>query len=75
MVLQFKAAQYRRWKLRVRVKKEMWNEEERIKVEAVDCAPVEFVSDGRAKLKEALTAVGSDVAAFVGDAPAGAMLV
>ena len=71
----FKAAQYRRWKLRVRVKKEMWNEEERIKVEAVDCAPVEFVSDGRAKLKEALTAVGSDVAAFVGDAPAGAMLV
>merc|ERR1719487_727597 len=48
----FKAAQFKRWRLRLRSKKEVWNDEERVKVVAVDCDPLRLSTDGRVKLEQ-----------------------
>jgi len=56
----FREAQYKRWRLRVKAHKEMWNDEERLKVTVVDCNPVGFQAEARTKLREVMVAIASD---------------
>lgn len=58
----FKRAQYKRWRMRLRSKKEVWNDEERVKVEALECDAVAYSSDARSKLKEVLASLGAPAA-------------
>lgn len=53
----FRAAQFKRWRLKLRSKKEVWNDEERVKAQLVECKPVPFVADGRSKLESIFQSV------------------
>ena len=56
----FKAAQFKRYRMRLRSKKEMWNDEERLKVSVVECSLLSdsHVADGRAKLQDVVASFG-----------------
>jgi len=51
--------QFTRWRLRLRSKKEVWNDEERLKISVVDCEQVGLAADGRRKLEEVCSALTS----------------
>ncbi|CAE8636591.1 unnamed protein product [Polarella glacialis] len=55
----FKAAQYKRWRLRLKSRKEVWNDEERLKFSVLDVSPVDVVKDARAKLAEVLASLSA----------------
>lgn len=55
----FKSAQFKRWRLRLRSKKEVYNDEEKLKVSVVDCEQVSLAADGRKKLAEVQTALAT----------------
>lgn len=46
----FRRPQYTRWRMRLRSKKEVWNDEERIKVNLVDAKPLDLEREGRRML-------------------------
>jgi len=48
----FKEGMYKRFRLRVRSRKEFWNDEERLKVSVLEMSQLNLVQDGRAKLAE-----------------------
>lgn len=48
----FKSALFKRWRIRIKSKKEIWMDEERIKMSAVELAPLDFVKEARSKLDE-----------------------
>jgi replication factor A1 len=56
----FKAAQFKRRRMRLRSRKEMWNDEERVKVSLLECRPVAFPTDGRRMLSEIKAAIAGD---------------
>lgn len=62
----FKAAQFRRWRLRLRSKKEIWNDEERVKAQIMECQPVPFVTDGRSKLDQIFQVISGAESASAG---------
>merc|ERR1712032_670727 len=68
----FKDAQFRRWRLRLRSKKETWNDEERVKAQIMECQPVPFVTDGRSKLEQIFQAASGDESAGAGATHGGA---
>lgn len=53
----FQSAQFKRWRMRLRSKKEVWNDEERSKVSLVDCSPVLWETVAKAKASEVWTAL------------------
>mmetsp|Transcript_45999 Transcript_45999/g.80835 ORF Transcript_45999/g.80835 Transcript_45999/m.80835 type:complete len:792 (-) Transcript_45999:116-2491(-) len=54
----FKDAQFKRWRMRLRSRKELWNDEERVKVNVVECRPLNYTTEGRKMLEEVMTACG-----------------
>jgi replication factor A1 len=54
-----KAPSFGRWRLRLRCKKEVWNEEERLKVDIVNCEAVNHVKDGHSRYQEVLASVAA----------------
>lgn len=48
----FRKAQFKRFRLRLRSKKEVWNDEERLKFSIIDIAPVNVLKDAKTKLSE-----------------------
>eukprot|EP00929_Paragymnodinium_shiwhaense_P093236 TRINITY_DN5337_c0_g1_i1.p1 TRINITY_DN5337_c0_g1~~TRINITY_DN5337_c0_g1_i1.p1 ORF type:complete len:844 (+),score=238.98 TRINITY_DN5337_c0_g1_i1:165-2696(+) len=67
----FRAPLFKRWRMRLKCIKEIWNDEERLKVTVVDCQPVNWVSDGRSMAKDILAALGQE-AHLPAEASAGA---
>lgn len=59
----FRGALYKRWRLRLKSKKEVWNDEERLKVNVLDCTPINFVTEARTQLREVLAAVSATASA------------
>ncbi|CAE8608872.1 unnamed protein product [Polarella glacialis] len=55
----FKAAQYKRRRLRLKSRKEVWNDEERLKFSVLDVSPVDVVKDARTKLAEILASLSA----------------
>jgi len=55
----FKRALWKRCRLRLKSRKEVWNDEERTKYSAVDLVPVDFVKEGKAKLAEVLQSLAN----------------
>lgn len=53
----FKAAHFRRMRMRLRSKKEVWNDEERTKVNLVECGSVKLETDARLKLASIMSAL------------------
>ena len=53
----FKEGQFKRWRLRIQSKKEVWNDEERIKYTVMECTPLSLVTDGRQRYDEVKTAL------------------
>ena len=56
----FRAVQFKRYRMRLRSKKEMWNDEERLKVYVVECSLLTdcHVAEGRVKLQDGVASVG-----------------
>jgi len=73
----FKNALYKRCRLRIRSKKEVWNDEERLKVSAIELAPLDIVKEGRQKLAEVLYSLSAAPKEATGAAalPGGAVAV
>lgn len=46
----FRAAQWKRWRLRVKSKRTMWNDEERIEMMVMEATPVQIVKEGNSML-------------------------
>lgn len=55
----FKRSLYKRCRLRLKSRKEVWNDEERTKFSAIDLVPVDFVKEGKAKLAEVLQSLAN----------------
>jgi replication factor A1 len=67
----FKEASFKRWRLRLRCKKEVWNDEERLKVDIIGCDPVNFTTLGKTMAQEVFASV-APAAAVREAAPFGA---
>merc|ERR1712190_126526 len=59
----FTAAQFKRFRFRLKSKKEMWNDEERLKVSVMDVTPLEerFQTDGRSKMQEVMSSISNGI--------------
>merc|ERR1712194_322622 len=55
----FTTAQFKRFRFRLKSKKEMWNDEERLKVSVMDVTPLgeRYPADGRSKMTEILASM------------------
>jgi len=70
----FRGPLFKRWRLRLKSTKEVWNDEERVKVTVVDCHPVNWVQDGKSMAKDIFAALQMDTSVMppVGAPAAGA---
>jgi len=68
----FQGLQLKRWRMRVKSRREVWNDEARVKVSVVDCVPLPPVADGCAKLVGVLPGFVAEPSASVVAVSAGA---
>lgn len=55
----FRAAQWKRWRLRIKSKREMWNDEDRINVTVMEASPVPVVKEGMEMLGNIMNSLNS----------------
>lgn len=48
----FNAGLHKRWRIRVKSRKEFWNDEEKLKFTAMEMTPIDLVQDGKLKFQE-----------------------
>ena len=56
----FKQGLFKRWRLKLKSKKEIYNDEEKLKISALDIWPLDFVKDARQKLAEIMSSLTAD---------------
>lgn len=56
----FKQGLFKRWRLKLKSKKEIYNDEEKLKISALDLWPLDFVKDARQKLAEITSFLTAD---------------
>jgi len=54
----FTAAQFKRFRMRLRSKKERWQDEDRVKVEVMECQPIEHAKEAKTMSRDLLTTTG-----------------
>eukprot|EP00746_Dinoflagellata_sp_MGD_P124179 gnl/MRDRNA2_/MRDRNA2_58766_c0_seq1.p1 gnl/MRDRNA2_/MRDRNA2_58766_c0~~gnl/MRDRNA2_/MRDRNA2_58766_c0_seq1.p1 ORF type:complete len:580 (+),score=121.03 gnl/MRDRNA2_/MRDRNA2_58766_c0_seq1:88-1827(+) len=53
----FRAAQWKRWRLRVKSKREMWNDEDRINMQVMEATPIQISKEGMSMLENVFASV------------------